>query len=609
MRNARELKRNHFIFKHKISSGKVRDVEVYSSPVSMNSYQYLFSVIHDVSDRVEAENQLKIYSKLFTSSNDMLAVIDNQQRYLAANDHYLELFSLSSQDVIGRKVKDVLGDESFHFSEPYMKQALQGTPVFYERQNYLLDANRALDIEVRYFPFTDIDGVLSGVVGVFRDVSELKKTSERMSYLAHHDILTGLPNRLQLQARLQQHIERAKRFNSLVYVLFIDLDRFKNVNDSMGHSTGDTLLIEVAKRLNKCIRSTDTVSRVSGDEFVIVIEVSEPSDQISHTLSRLTEAFHYPFQLENSSLHITTSIGVSQYPEDTDDPSQLITHADAAMYRAKQQGRNQFVFFSKEESELLHRRSRVENALRGALERDEFELYYQPQVHINDGSCQGLEVLLRWKNAELGQISPAVFIPMAEQLGLMCEIGSWVLREACKAANDWRIKGIQFKKISVNVSGVQLRKPNFFEEVVSVLNETNLPPKYLELEITESFVMNQIEDSINQLRKLRQISIDIAIDDFGTGYSSLSYLKQLPLDRLKIDRSFVSDITNNKDSGTLVLSIIALAKAMKFNIIAEGVEDTRQADFLVENGCMHAQGYLYCWPQSANVIEQWLISN
>jgi len=607
MRKAKEMKRNHFIFKHKLSCGAVRDVEVYSSPITVKSEKYLFSVIHDVTSRIEAENQLKIYAKLFTSSNDMLAVIDTQQTYLAANDHYLELLELPSEQVIGSKICDVLGDDSFHFAEPYIQKALQGEPVVYERRD--VTPNKVTYLEIRYFPFTDIDGKMSGIVGVFRDVTEMKKASERMSYLAHHDMLTGLPNRLELQERLHQYIARAKRFETLLYVLFIDLDRFKNVNDSMGHATGDKLLIEVAMRLKSCIRSTDVVSRVSGDEFVAVIEVSERGDQISHTLRRLREALSRPFIVENSSLYVSASIGVSQYPDDSDNPVGLISNADIAMYRAKQDGRNQISFFSREEAAYLQQCSQIENALRGVMERNELELYFQPQVGIQDKSCQGLEVLLRWTHPELGEISPSVFIPMAEQLGLIWEMGAWILREACQTANLWRGKGVPFGKIAINISGVQLRKTDFYDEVISILNETGLPPSYLELEITESFVMSQAEDSMAQLRRLRSSGIQIAVDDFGTGYSSLSYLKQLPLDRLKIDRSFVADIDSSEDSQTLVLSIIALAKAMRFKVIAEGVETEAQEKFLIENGCEHAQGFFYHHPMSTMKTEELLSQN
>ena len=598
IKNAQQMKRNHFIFKHKLSSGRIRDVEVYSSPIKVESKQYLFSVIHDITTRIEAENQLKIYAKLFTSSNDMLAVIDNEQCYLAANEHYLNMLGLSSEDVIGKKVCEVVDDKTFHFAKSYIQRALEGFPVFYERQNSTL--HKVTHLEVRYFLFTDVDGYQSGVVGIFRDISELKENSERISYFAYHDILTGLPNRLKLQERLTLYIERAKYSDGCFYVLFIDLDRFKNVNDSMGHKTGDKLLIEVAGRLERCIRSIDLLSRVSGDEFIVVIEANKGDNQITTILTKIREAFHKPFVVDDNFFHITVSIGISKYPNDSDDLSRLISNADMAMYKAKQQGRNQIVFFSKEESNQLHQYSQIENALRGALERKEFELYFQPQVSIKDKSCSGVEVLLRWTHPELGSISPAIFIPMAEELGLMWELGLWVLQNACKTASDWCRRGIVFRKMAVNVSGVQLRRQDFFQEVVSTLANVGLPSNYLELEITESFVMSQVEQSVEQLHKLRSIGISIAVDDFGTGYSSLSYLKQLPLDKLKIDRSFVTDIDNSNDGQVIALSIIALAKAMRLNVIAEGVENNVQADFLIDNDCEYAQGFLYYRPQSAH---------
>ena len=601
---AKNLHRNHFVFKHSLANGDIKNVSVYSSPVVFNNRKLLCSIIHDITARTQAENQLNIYAQLFTSSNDMLAVIDSEYTYLAANHHYLEMLMKSDVEVIGKSVKEVLGERNFHSYCSYMKRAMNGEFVLYERQ-FITPNNFKMEIEIRYFPFIK-DDVQAGIVGVFRNISEKKQTSEKLAYLAHHDILTDLPNRLLLQERLEQHTHRAQRLGNLVYVVFIDLDRFKSINDSFGHSVGDALLVSVADRLKKIIRISDTVARISGDEFIVIFETSEKPFEIIQALNRLLKAFNTPFNVENHSLSVTSSIGVSQYPGDSDKPSQLISNADIAMYHAKQQGRNQFSFFSKDKADQIKRQNQIENALRGALKRNEFELFFQPQVSLPERKCIGFEVLLRWCHSELGYISPAVFIPIAEQMGIMWELGSWVLRQSCEQGKQWLDLGINFGKLAVNISGVQLKHSNFCGDTKKILSQTGFNPGNLEIEITESFVMNQVEDSISQLWILRELGVDIAIDDFGTGYSSLSYLKRLPINKLKIDRSFISDIDKDDDSMIITKSIIALAQAMHLQVIAEGIEESCQADILISLGCKQVQGFLYSKTMPAKDVTFWL---
>ena len=605
IRRAQKRKRSYFLFQHKLACGEIRDVEVYSSPVNFRGRELLFSVIHDITDRVKAEKQLNIYAQLFTSSIDMLTVIDNQYTYVAANPAYLEILGKPGEQVIGRHIKEVLGKEIYSSYLPYIKTAMDGELVQYERR-FITPDNCAVDIETRYFPFFDYDGKQAGVIGVLRDISDQKQISEKLEYLAHHDILTNLPNRLLLRERLERHIQRAKRHDSVVYVVFIDLDRFKSINDSLGHSVGDALLISVAERLKHNIRSSDTVARVSGDEFIIAIEASEQAYEITHTLERLVESFNSPFCIENHSLYVTASIGVSQYPADSDNVNELISNADAAMYSAKQQGRNQFSFFSEGKADEIKKRTMMEKALRGALKRNEFELYFQPLVSLLQHQCIGLEVLLRWRNPEFPYITPNVFIPMAEQLGLMWELGSWILRNACEQGRKWQEAGVDFGKLAVNISGMQLRHINFYEEVKRILEQTKLSADKLELEITEDFIMNEADEGLRQLTALRQLGINIVIDDFGTGYSSLGHLKELPVNKLKIDRSFISDIEDGTDGKAITQSIIALGEAMNFKVSAEGVERTQQADTLLSQGCEQVQGFLYSKPMPADNITTWL---
>lgn len=724
---AKKLERNHFIFKHRLATGDIRDVEVYSSPVMYHKRKLLFSVIHDITDRIKAERQVNLYAQLFTASTDMLAVVSNEHIYLAANQAYLDMLAKTHAQVIGWHTRDVLGHPTYESHLSYFEQAISGKVVQFERRFINRNGNQ-MDTEIRYFPFFDNHGHQIGVVGamrditdkklqeeqlklsatvyqstaegivisnklgqiidvnlaftqlcgknkmeligkdfldlfaitelpntncdmeifnqdktwrgevklkhinqpplpvwatispvnsehqqhyvsIFRDITYYKKTSAQLEFLAHHDALTQLPNRALLNARLELCLQRAQRIKNKVYVLFIDLDRFKSINDSLGHKAGDTLLIKVAKRLKLSVRQHDTVARVSGDEFVVIIEAELTSFNIGQSLQRLIDAFSEPFELEGRSLFVTASIGVSQYPNDGVKTSELISNADAAMYTAKQKGRNQFSLFSEEQAFKLKQQTDIENALRGALQREEFELFFQPQIKLFNSDCLGLEVLLRWTHPELGEISPSVFIPMAEQLGLIWELGSWVLRKACEQGKRWHDNDIAFGQLAVNVAGMQLQHGQFYKEVAHVLTSTGFSPDKLELEITEDFVMNQAEDSIHQLDSIRQLGVDIAIDDFGTGYSSLSYLKQLPVNKLKIDRSFVNDLEKDSDSKVIISSIIALGQAMHLNVIAEGVESKIQAETLMDEGCEQAQGFLYGRPMSAGAAEQWLINN
>ncbi len=605
IQRTKKLERNHFIFQHKLANGDTRDVEVYSSPVFFRNQKLLFSVIHDISDRVKAEKQVNLYAQLFTASTDMLAVVSNQHIYLAANQAYLDMLSKTKDEVVGQHTKQVLGEEIYQAYLGYFNQAITGEVVQFERR-FINHQGKLIDMEIRYFPFYNSHGKQSGVVGVLRDISQKKRDEEQLAFLAHHDALTQLPNRLLLNARLEQCIQQTKRTLAPLYVLFIDLDRFKSINDSLGHKAGDCLLVSVAQRLKQAVREQDTVARVSGDEFVVIIDSQSDDFDIELTLERLVAAFHEPFNLDGHSLFVTASIGISQYPGDGEHPNELISNADAAMYSAKQLGRNQYSHFSQQQASEFRKRTSIEHALRGAIQRDEFDIVFQPQIRLFNAECLGLETLLRWHHPELGEIPPSLFIPMAEQLGLMWELGSWVLTKACEQGQSWLNQGIEFGKLAVNIAGMQLKHGDFYREVATILKHTGFPARHLEIEITEDFVMSQAKESIDQLNQLRELGVDIAIDDFGTGYSSLSYLKQLPINKLKIDRSFVNDLDTSSDNKVIISSIIALGHAMDLKVIAEGVETRCQAETLLDEGCEQAQGFLYGKPMPAEQVQVWL---
>lgn len=450
----------------------------------------------------------------------------------------------------------------------------------------------------------DENGSPSGYVGVFSDISLTKKHEEHLEYLAHHDPLTGLPNRMLFHAIMDQAISRAKRESETLAVLFIDLDRFKIINDTYGHFVGDELLRLVGLRLSNVIRGDDRVARISGDEFAAFLENVGSSDNAALVVRKIQSAFEQPFTIDNKEINVACSIGVSLYPNDSLDISSLIRFADTAMFRAKQDGRNNYQFYTGEMTEAATEALFLESAIANALRNQEFHLVYQPQVDLSSQKIIGLEALIRWHHPERGVIPPSHFIPFAEKVGLVREVGVWVLNEACRQASEWRKFGYDFGNVAVNISGRQVHQQGFAALVLATLILHDLPPKYLELEVTESFLMEHEEEGIRQLKELRDAGVSIAIDDFGTGYSSLSYLKHLPIDRLKIDQSFVRDIPQDANDMAIADAVISLGRAMGLNVIAEGIETSDQISFLTEKGCTQGQGYYYHRPLSVEALEK-----
>ncbi|MHB8622411.1 MAG: PAS domain S-box protein [Sulfuricaulis sp.] len=425
------------------------------------------------------------------------------------------------------------------------------------------------------------------------------RAQESLATMAYYDNLTGLPNRALLVDRLRQAMIDADRHERLVALLFLDLDRFKNINDTLGHETGDLLLHQVAQRLQKCVRSGDTVSRPGGDEFIIVLAGVAHVDDVSRVAQKFMDVFSAPFEIDGHELFVTVSVGITLYPFDDRDLETLYRNADAAMYHAKEQGRNNFQFYRAEMNAQSLKRLTLENALRRALERDEFRLYYQPQVDLKSGRIIGAEALIRWQHPELGLVPPNDFISLAEDTGLIVPIGAWVLRQACAQARAWQDAGITPLRVAVNLSARQFREPNLFEEITHALQHAGVSSEWLEVEVTESLVMLNIERTIEVLHGLEQIGVSVAIDDFGTGYSSLSYLRRLPIDVIKIDRAFIEHINDNADDAAIAGAIIALGQSLQLQIIAEGVETSEQLDFLRHHGCDIAQGYYYSRPLPA----------
>jgi diguanylate cyclase (GGDEF)-like protein/PAS domain S-box-containing protein len=453
-----------------------------------------------------------------------------------------------------------------------------------------------ISIEDCVAPIHDRKGQVTGTVIVFRDVSAARAMAKQIAHSAEHDFLTGLPNRMLLNERIGQAIALSPRRLSKVAVLFLDLDGFKHINDSLGHPVGDKLLKSIAERLMDCVRGSDTVSRQGGDEFVILLAELHSVENVAILARRILEAVAEAHSIDKHDLHITASIGVSVYPDDGRDAEALIKNADTAMYQAKENGRQSYQFFKPAMNVRAVERQSVEESLRRALKREEFRLQYQPKIDLKTGAITGAEALLRWIHPTRGLISPTRFIPVAEECGLILPIGAWVLREACAQARTWLDQGLNFTSVAVNVSAMEFRKDSFLRALFETLSETGLAPKYLELELTESVLMKHAESTAALLQTLRDGGVKVAIDDFGTGYSSLSYLRRFPVDALKIDQSFVRQISTVGDNTTIVTAVIGMARSLKLRVVAEGVETLEELEFLRAQQCDEAQGFYFSRP-------------
>ena len=459
-------------------------------------------------------------------------------------------------------------------------------------------------IESRVAIIHDQEGNAVGAVVAFRDVSAARVASLEMSRVAQHDVLTNLPNRALFNDRLSQAISLAERQSKQLAVLFVDLDQFKRINDSLGHSVGDRLLRSVARRLVACVRRTDTVSRLGGDEFLILLSQIEHSEDAAITARKILRAVAAPHVIDSKSLDVNVSIGGSTYPADAQNAETLVSYADVAMYEAKQQGRNSYQFFRTDMRARMATRVALERDLRCALGRNEFTLHYQPMVNFQTGQCTGMEALLRWQHPERGLLSAATFVPIAEECGLIVAIGQWVLLEACRQARAWSDLGLKVVPVAVNVSAVEFRARDFLSGIRAVLIATGLDPQDLELELTEGVLMQDAESAVVTLLALKAMGVKLAVDDFGTGFSSFTYLRRFPVDTLKVDKSFIHEITEDSDGTTIVNAMINIGKSLRQRVVAEGVETRSQLDFLQRQGCDEGQGYYFSHPVTAEQVEK-----
>ncbi len=562
----------------------------------------------DISEDKRAESQMRKLSHAIEQAADAVMITDRQGNIEYINPAFTTITGYTAEDAIGRRPdlkKSGIQGPAFYrqlwdtilsgevFSDVFVNRRKDGT-LYYEEQTIT--------------PLRNDDGNITNFVATGRDISERMAIQERLQHMAHHDALTELPNRTLFIDRLKQALARARWNKRTLAVMFLDLDRFKQINDSLGHETGDQLLGNFARRIEANLRDGDTVARFGGDEFVILLNDIANINDIGEIAEKTLAVFNEAFTIAGRELTITASIGISVFPYDGEESQLLMQNADTAMYRAKENGKNNFQFYSKEMSHRALQRLNMENALRHALERDEFTLHYQPIIDIGSGRAIGAEALLRWSHPQHGAVPPAEFIPLLEDTGLIIPVGEWILRKACEQAMSWSGESAK-SYITVNFSGRQLTASGMLEAIQNTLADTGLPPRRLVLEITESFLMKNIDTATFNLTQLADQGIGVAIDDFGIGYSSLSYLKRLPISILKIDRSFIRDLTTDPDDASIVSATIALANNLKLVVVAEGVETTEQLHILRSFGCMTMQGYFFSRPVPAGAIGGLLTRN
>ena len=549
----------------------------------------------EIVERERAEEGLRLSAKVFENTVEGVIITDSAARILAVNRAFTQVTGYELEDVLHltpQILKSGRHDALF-YNEMWKTLNQSGQwvgEIWNKRKNGEIYPERLTIGVVR-----DSNGGVGHYVGVFSDITDIKRSQERLDFLAHHDLLTTLPNRLLFNHRLNHSIALAQRNHRQLAVVFIDLDHFKNVNDTLGHDLGDELLKKVSADLNVHVRKSDTLARIGGDEFILLLDDIEAPRYAGAIAEKFLELLRRTFMISGHEIIVSASIGVSFFPTDGQDVSTLVKNADTAMYYAKTHGRNSYHFYESAMSEYAQERVRLESLLRRSIERGELSVHYQPQVNLVTGRLMGAEALVRWNNPELGSVSPVRFIPIAEDIGYICALGEWVLRTACLQVKEWEKVGFTLPCISVNLSVKQLEHGDIVDIVRRVLEETGLSSLRLELEVTESAIMKN-EHALDLLDGLRAIGVELAVDDFGTGYSSLSYLRRLPIQKLKIDRSFITDVTAEPSREAIVRAIIALANALGLHTIAEGIETEAEAQFLIREGCQQAQGFLYSRP-------------
>jgi diguanylate cyclase (GGDEF)-like protein/PAS domain S-box-containing protein len=580
--------------------GQIRLCEISARPLPIAGEDCMLTIARDITDRQQMQEKLQLAATVFESTAEGVLITDTRQRINAVNRAFSEITGYSEFEALGetpRLLASGIHDSAFYAAMWYQLTA-EG-----HWQGEISNRRKNGEVYPSWLTISAVrnrDKLITHFVAVFADISSLKQAQARLDYQAHHDPLTGLPNRTLFESRLHGALLHSKEAQSLGAVLFLDLDRFKHINDSLGHPVGDLLLKSIALRLKESLRDIDTVARLGGDEFIILLPGLQHASDAQAVATKLLSSFAAPFQAGEHEFFMSTSIGSALFPTDGSDVATLIKNADAAMYRSKAKGRNRVEHYTRDLTAQASERIALEHELRRAIERDEFTLSFQPKLSLLTQRLVGAEALLRWCHPTFGDVPPERFIPLAEENGMILQIGDWVLDKACQQMHEWNQRYDVFGPLSVNLAGAQLRQPNLVNRIERLLLQYQLQPGCLQLEITENFIMSQTEEALSVLHRLKKLGVQLAIDDFGTGYSSLSYLKRLPLDILKIDQSFVRGLPDDPHDAAIVRAIIALGRSMQLTVIAEGVETFEQQQFLADEGCEQIQGYLVSLPLRAD---------
>lgn len=566
----------------------------------LEGHDYGILLGRDASERIQNEAYLRLAAQVFSTSGEGIMITDAQQVIVEVNKAFTRITGYERSEVIGQKPDLLSSDRHDATFYDQLQQTLRSEGQW---SGEVWNRRKTGDVYPEWLSVSvifDETGEPKNYVALFSDMTERKAAEANIRHMALHDYLTGLPNRFLLLDRFNQAVAAAKRDNYLFAVLYVDLDRFKPINDTLGHSVGDLLLCLIAERLTAAVRATDTVSRQGGDEFVVLVADLDTLDDVNLIVQKMLQSLAQPCTLQGHEITVTSSIGVAIYPDDGEDLDILLKHADIALYSAKEEGRNNSQFYRREMNEHALEQLLLENQLRNALQRDEFELYYQPKLDISGNQVTSVEALIRWHNPAFGLVSPDSFIPLAEASGLIVPIGQWVLKEACRQLVRWRRSGFQNLSVAVNLSAVQFRQPDLVENIQTALHVTGLDANALILEVTETAVMRDAESTIQTLNGLRALGVVLSIDDFGTGHSSLAYLRRFPIGELKIDRSFIQNVTTDADDAAICSTIIGLARILRIKVVAEGVETEAQLNWLRAEGCDLVQGYFLSHPQAAS---------
>ncbi len=577
------------------SRGKLVERDSNGAPLRMAG------TARDITSLRRAERERRVALEVLRSMSEAVAVIDTEFRFISVNPSFSRITGYSEQDVINRDSRIL--DSRQHSEDFYrrMRDILERTGHWAGEMWQLRKDGGEFLGWVELSEVCDSQGVRSHFVAVVNDITDKKRSEQELRYLANYDALTGLPNRALLLERLGRAIVRGRRQETRVAVVFIDLDRFKDINDSLGHAAGDRLLKAAATRLQTTIGAADTVARLGGDEFTVVLEDIDGLATVERITQEILSAFSLPLELdERHHVNITPSLGISLYPDHAQAPTDLLKFADTAMYQAKAEGRNTYQIYNEAMDVVARQRTNVLASLRRASERGEFKLQFQPRLRLSDSVITSAEALLRWHSADLGAIPPSVFIPLAEESGLILPIGEWVIAEACRTLRHWRDQGLNEITVGINISVLQLLRGDLVKQLGSAIAASAVPANRIELEITESMVMQNAQQATDVLNRLRELGVSLAIDDFGTGYSSLVYLKRLPIDTLKIDKEFIADLHRDPDDEAITSTILAMGHSLGLNVVAEGVETAGQLEFLRRQGCDQIQGHWFSPPLDAD---------